>query len=80
MDPTILIVEDEAGIRDMIRFALEQKQFRVVTADSANAANDILIESVVDAALTIGCCPALMAFSSLNNCAKMNQLRNCPLS
>ncbi len=51
MQTSILIVEDEPGIRDMIRFALEQKQFHVVTADSVSTASDILRDASIDAAL-----------------------------
>ena len=51
MQATILIVEDEPGIRDMIRFALEQNQFQVVTAASVNAATEVLLEASIDAAL-----------------------------
>ncbi len=51
MQATILIVEDEPGIRDMIRLALEQKQFQVVTADSTVTAHEMLKTTHIDAAL-----------------------------
>lgn len=38
----ILIVEDEAPIRDMIKFALKETGFEVIEADSASKASQIL--------------------------------------
>ncbi|MEE9335944.1 MAG: response regulator [Granulosicoccaceae bacterium] len=51
MHATILIVKNEPGIRDMIRFALEQKQFQALTAESVNAATDIFQATNIDAIL-----------------------------
>jgi two-component system phosphate regulon response regulator PhoB len=44
----ILVVEDEAPIRDMLRFALERAEFRVILAKDAQDARLRIAESVPD--------------------------------
>jgi len=43
---TILVVDDEAPIRDMVRFALEHADFRVVEASTADEAWKILADQI----------------------------------
>lgn len=45
---TILVVEDERPIRDMIRFALERENFRVLLAEDAKAARLIMADETAD--------------------------------
>lgn len=44
----VLVVEDEAPIRDMLRFALERAEFRVILAKDAQDARLRIAESVPD--------------------------------
>ncbi|MGH8584232.1 MAG: response regulator transcription factor [Gammaproteobacteria bacterium] len=46
--PRVLIVEDDDGLRPLIRYALEQKGFRVACAENGAAALDVLGRESVD--------------------------------
>jgi two-component system OmpR family response regulator len=46
--PTILVVDDDAHIRDVVQYALERESFRVVTAADGSAALDRLRQGDVD--------------------------------
>lgn len=48
---TLLVVEDEAAIREMLRFALERADFRVAQAASASEARVRIAEQVPDLVL-----------------------------
>ncbi|HVT35029.1 MAG TPA: phosphate regulon transcriptional regulator PhoB [Nevskiaceae bacterium] len=48
LDKTILVVEDEAAIREMIRFALARADFRVAQAANAQEARLAIAERVPD--------------------------------
>jgi len=47
-EQTILIVDDEQAIRDMIDFALTRAGYRVVTAEDANSALAVIAQSIPD--------------------------------
>ena len=79
MDPTILIVEDEAGIRDMIRFALEQKQFQVISAASVYAATEILKDSHIDAALVDWMLPGASGIQLIRQLRKNESTSQLPI-
>lgn len=46
--PTILIVEDEVDIREMLKFSLEAAHFHVVEAENANEARDNIEKHLPD--------------------------------
>ena len=52
MPSTILVVDDEPGIRTMVQFELSQQGYDIVTADSGVRALDVLAERSVDMVLT----------------------------
>lgn len=52
MSSTILVVDDEPGIRTMIQFELTQQGHQILTADSGAAALDVLKGARVDLILT----------------------------
>jgi two-component system phosphate regulon response regulator PhoB len=45
---TILIVEDEGPIRDMIRFALESADFEVIESENTKAAEQLIVQRIPD--------------------------------
>lgn len=47
-DKTILVVDDEAPIRDMLRVALEMADYRVLEAENAQEAHSLIIDSTPD--------------------------------
>ncbi|MEK7381803.1 MAG: response regulator [Elusimicrobiota bacterium] len=52
MRKTILIVDDEAGIRDMLRFCLERSEFNIVTAHDGTEATALLMAGGIDLMVT----------------------------
>lgn len=48
MDKTILIVDDEAPIRDMLRVALEMSEYRCLEAGDAQTAHSLIIDQKPD--------------------------------
>lgn len=59
MAATILIVEDEADLRELIRYNLEAEGFRVVSAESGDEAVERIRESVPDLILLDWMLPGL---------------------
>tara|TARA_B100000809_G_scaffold243610_1_gene268759 strand:- start:2185 stop:2880 length:696 start_codon:yes stop_codon:yes gene_type:complete len=47
-EKTILVVDDEADIRDMLRIALEMADYRVIEADNAQSAHALAIDEQPD--------------------------------
>ncbi|MGH1470347.1 MAG: phosphate regulon transcriptional regulator PhoB [Cellvibrionaceae bacterium] len=47
-DKTILVVDDEAPIRDMLRVALEMADYRVIEAENAQDAHSLIIDNTPD--------------------------------
>lgn len=50
-DKTILVVDDEAAIRDMLRMALEAAHFNCIEASNAQDAHSIIVDSLPDLVL-----------------------------
>ncbi|RYE09672.1 MAG: phosphate regulon transcriptional regulatory protein PhoB [Hyphomicrobiales bacterium] len=59
MTATILIVEDEADLRELIRYNLEADEFRVVTAESGDEAVERIRDGVPDLILLDWMLPGL---------------------
>lgn len=47
-EKTILVVDDEAAIRDMLRVALEMADYRVIEAENAQVAHSLVIDEKPD--------------------------------
>jgi DNA-binding NtrC family response regulator len=52
MPQTILIVDDEPGIRTMVQFELSQQGYGIFTADSGSSALEVMKREKVDLILT----------------------------
>ena len=68
----ILIVDDEASIRDMVRMALEIEEFKVSDASSAHQAKAILEESHVDLILLDWMMPGISGIDFASRLRKQN--------
>ena len=75
----ILIVEDEQGIRDMIRFALEQQDFHVIATESVSAANKQLQEDQIDLALVDWMLPGASGIQLIKQLRKNESTRMMPI-
>ncbi len=62
----ILVVEDEAPIREMVCFVLEQNGFQPVEAEDYDSAVNKLNEPGRISSFLTGCCPAGQGYSLLN--------------
>jgi DNA-binding response OmpR family regulator len=79
MQDTILIVEDELDILELMKFNLEREGFQVLTASSGNDAMSILHDEVVDLAILDVMLPE---FSGTEICRRMRadeRLGNVPV-
>ena len=48
VDKTILVVDDEAPIRDMLRVALEMAEYKCIEADNAQSAHSLIVDQKPD--------------------------------
>ena len=55
---SILIVDDEAPIREMIAVALEMAGYDCLEAENSQQAHAIIVDRKPDLILLTGCCPA----------------------
>ena len=63
-DSTILVIDDERAIRDMIVMALEKEGFKSVEASDAHKAETIIAESAPDLLLLDWMMPGLKGCAS----------------
>ena len=74
--PTILVVDDEAHIRDVVQYALEREGFRVVTAGDGAAALARVREGDVDLVVLDVVMPEL---DGLSVCRRLREERSLPI-
>ncbi len=79
MQPRIMIVEDEQGIRDMITFTLEQKDFHVLAAESVHEAKKILEDEQIDLALVDWMLPGTSGLQLIRQLRKNESTRLLPV-
>ncbi len=78
-EPLILIVDDEAAIRDMTRVALELAGFRCAEADSAMTALPLLIDSRPDLVLLDWMMPQTSGLEMLRRMQRDELMRTIPV-
>lgn len=64
MSRRILVVEDEAPIREMLCFVLEQKGYQAVEAEDYDSAMSKLAEPFLISSCLTGCCLVVVASTS----------------
>jgi two-component system, OmpR family, response regulator len=74
--PTILVVDDEAHIRDVVQYALEREGFRVVTAGDGAAALARVREGDVDLVVLDVVMPEM---DGLSVCRRLRAERSLPI-
>jgi len=79
MTTTILAVEDEPAIRDMIRYSLERENYRVVTADTVAQARQMLGDQTVDLALVDWMLPDASGLELIRYLRKQPLSQNLPI-
>jgi two-component system cell cycle sensor histidine kinase/response regulator CckA len=53
MSPVILVVDDEKNVRDLVRYLLERAGYRVIEADNAETALELLQERLLEPQLLL---------------------------
>src|SRR6185312_5187690 len=76
---SLLIVEDEAAIRDMMRFALEAADFELVEAESAKEAELQLAKRIPDLILLDWMLPGASGIEFAKQLKRNSQLKDIPI-
>jgi len=79
MQPTILVVEDEAPIREMIRLALELAQFKVLEAENTAQAELRLAETIPNLILLDWMLPGLTGIEYAKQLKRNASLKDIPI-
>lgn len=78
-DPHILIVEDEAPIRDMLRFALERNDFKVMEAGDVQSARLSIADHRPDLVILDWMLPGVSGIEFARELKKDESLRDMPI-
>jgi two-component system phosphate regulon response regulator PhoB len=79
LERTVLIVEDEAAIRDMLRMALEISDFRCLEADNIQDAYAIVVDEVPDIVLLDWMLPGGSGLELLRRMKRNDAIRDLPV-
>lgn len=77
--PHVLIIEDEAAIRDMLRFALPDDEFKLSDADDAKQAQQFLSTTLPDIILLDWMLPGKSGIEFIAWLKQQQRLRNIPV-
>jgi two-component system phosphate regulon response regulator PhoB len=77
--PTILVVEDEVAIREMLNFSLERAGFAVQEAADARQAQDSINKSVPDLVLLDWMLPGISGVDLANKIRQGSRTRDLPI-
>lgn len=77
--PIIAIVEDEADIRDMIRFALSGQRFIIITAENSKEAQQLFAEHIPDLILLDWMLPGCSGIDLIKRIKKNDTIKNIPI-
>ena len=79
MNHTILIVDDESGIRDMLRMALESHSFNVEEASNAKTAQDMIQQQMPDLLLLDWMMPGTSGVELVRRLRAQDKTRKLPI-
>ncbi len=78
-DKTILVVEDDIDIRDMLQFSLQRSSYCVIEAEDAEAAINKLGDTVPDLMLVDWMLPGMSGPEFVRHCRRDELCRNVPV-
>jgi len=78
MPVTILLLEDEEPVREMLRFALEKKAYRVLEAESGQQAREILLTNRPDIIIVDWMMPGESGIEFIKSLKQDNVLADIP--
>jgi len=76
---TILVIEDEEAIRDMLRFSMPQSEFHLFDADSTSSAMAILAHHIPDLIILDWMLPDKSGIEFIKFIRKQEIIRNIPI-
>ena len=76
----VLVVDDEASIREMLRLALELSEFECLEAADIHEAYRLITDESPKWSYWIGCYPAVALLSCFGVLSRQRTLRRCQLS
>lgn len=75
----VLLIEDEAAIREMLRFALQQEDYEVLQSETAQEATDILAHESIDLILLDWMLPGISGVELCKRLKKDNNSKKIPI-
>ncbi|HEX2549648.1 MAG TPA: response regulator [Gammaproteobacteria bacterium] len=76
---TLLVVEDEEAIRDMLKFSLERNDFNVINAENIPQAEHVLMNTIPDVIILDWMLPGKSGIEFLKWVKKENYLKDIPI-
>ena len=79
VESTVLVVDDETAIRDMLRMALEIADFRCIDTDNIHDAYTLVVDERPDIILLDLMMPVMDGFEFANEIRKHDEYRSIPI-
>lgn len=76
---TLLVVEDEEAIRDMLRFSLPNSEFNIIDAEDTSKATKILLQHVPDLIILDWMLPDMSGIEFIKQIRKQEMIRDIPI-
>ena len=76
---TLLIIEDEEAIRDMLRFSLPHQEFNLIDAENTAKALDILAHNIPDLILLDWMLPDMNGIDFIKLIRKQDKIKDIPI-
>lgn len=76
---TLLIIEDEEAIRDMLRFSLPHQEFNLIDAENTAKAMDILAHNIPDLILLDWMLPDMNGIDFIKLIRKQDKIKDIPI-
>ena len=76
---TLLVIEDEEAIRDMLRFSLPRQEFNLIDAENTSKAMDILSGNIPDLIILDWMLPDMTGIAFIKRIRKMDAIKDIPI-
>lgn len=76
---TLLVIEDEDAIRDMLRFSLSQNEFNLIDAENTSRAMEVLAHNIPDLIILDWMLPDMNGIDFLKRIRKEERIKNIPV-
>jgi two-component system phosphate regulon response regulator PhoB len=76
---TLLVIEDEEAIRDMLRFSLPQQEFQLIDAENTKRALMLLAHNIPDLIILDWMLPDMNGIDFLKLIRKMDRIKDIPV-